>query len=94
VGNGTFRAAAQIGRHRLPQRGRNVLTAPGTPVNPSKQHDLRIMVRIAAGSTPRRLTAAHNDPHAQSDARCRCKTPLLKTVMAESWGRWIISSSN
>ncbi|MGX9392811.1 hypothetical protein ACWX0K_19085 [Nitrobacteraceae bacterium UC4446_H13] len=94
MGGGTFRAAAQIGRHCLPQRGRNVLTAPETPVNPPKQHDFRIMVRIAAGSTLHRLAAAHNDPHARSHARCRCKTPLLKTVMAESWGRWIISSSN
>jgi hypothetical protein len=57
VGGGTFRAAAQIGRHCLPQRGRNVLTAPGTPVNPPKQHDFRIMVRIAAGSTLHRLAA-------------------------------------
>jgi len=36
----------------LPQRGRDVLTAPGTPVNPPKQHDVRIIVRIHGRSTP------------------------------------------
>ncbi|MGN6309047.1 MAG: hypothetical protein ACTHNN_05765 [Xanthobacteraceae bacterium] len=51
-GGGTFRVAAQMGFHRLPQRGRNVLTAPGTPVNPSKQHDFRIIARIHRRSTP------------------------------------------
>jgi hypothetical protein len=53
AGGGTRRIAAQMRLHRLPQSGRNVLTLPGTPANPPKRHHIRIIGRIAAGSTPR-----------------------------------------